>query len=360
MMSTERPNITVIIPTHNRADSLRDTLECLASAKRDGIRVEIIVVDNAGNDHTREVAQSFAGRIPLRYLYEPKVGVYGKSSALNRALDAGGLGELIAVLDDDMTPASNWFQAVVAISKRWPKKDIFTGHTYIVWPCENTPDWAKKTLLESWLFSSVSYAPPDYELPDGRWFSGNHLWFRSRALDHKPRFKDIWATEPDFQLDLVERGFGGVASSEAVAGHRIQPMLLQRNMALERAKKTGICGAWLRLEPYRKRLKHARMLHDHPWLGRLYCILNLWQWRLFYLVSFLHLSDGERFANRLLTVERMAIYRELLRAANRLPDYSPWKRVPLHDPEEVSAQVSELVGASASQPSRQLKQDTHR
>jgi glycosyltransferase involved in cell wall biosynthesis len=327
-MFPEQPNITVIIATKNRADSLRVTLECLASANRDGIRAEILVVDNAGSDNTKEVAQSFADRFPVRYLYEPTTGVYGKSSALNRALDAGGLGELIAILDDDMSPDSNWFQALADISKRWPDKDIFTGHTYIIWPNENVPDWAKKKKLESWLFSSVSYAPPDFELQEGRWFSGNHIWFRSRILNHKPKFKDIWATEPDFQLDLVERGFGGVASSEAVAGHRIQPSLLQRDLALARAKKTGACGAWLRLQPYRKRLKHARMLHEHPLLGRLFFLANLWRWRFLYLTSFLHLSDGDRFANRLFAVERMSIYRELFRIANRLPDYSLWKRVP--------------------------------
>jgi hypothetical protein len=157
---------------------------------------------------------------------------------------------------------------------------------------------------------------------------GESSWLRSRILNHKPRFKDIWATEPDFQLDLIEKGFGGVASSEAVAGHRVQPSLLQRDLALDRAKKTGINGAWLRLQPYRKRLKHARLLHDHPWLGRIYLLANLWQWRFLYLASFLHFSDGDRFAAKLLAVERTAIYRELFRAANRLPDYSLWRRVP--------------------------------
>lgn len=334
-MCSAEPNITVIVPTQNRAESLRITLECLASANRDRIRVEIIVVDNGGTDNSKDVAESFAERIPLRYLYEPTRGVYGKSSALNRALDAGGLGDLIAILDDDMTPDPNWFQAVAAISKRWPEKDIFTGHTYIIWPSENVPEWAKKQLLESWLFSSVGYAPPDYELSDGEWFSGNHIWFRSRILNHKPRFKDIWATEPDFQLDLVEKGFGGVAGSEAIAGHRIQPALLQREVVLARAKKTGICGAWLRLQPYRKRIKHARMLHEHPWFGRLFCLISLWRWRFHYLTSFLQLSDGDRFAKRLHAVERMAIFQELFRAANRLPQYSLWKRVPSGSPEVV-------------------------
>jgi glycosyltransferase involved in cell wall biosynthesis len=212
-------------------------LECLASADRDGIRAEIIVVDNAGTDNTKEVAESFCDRIPLRYLYEPTSKVYGKSSALNRALASSALGAIVAVLDDDMSPNPNWFRAVTSIYNRWPDKDIFSGHTYIIWPYEEVPAWAKERKLCSWLFSAAGLDPTDTELADGRWYSGNHFWFRSRVLEGGRRFKDIWLTEPDFQLDLVEEGFRGVGSGEALVGHRIQPALLRPDLVLARAKK---------------------------------------------------------------------------------------------------------------------------
>src|SRR6202043_3935219 len=115
------------------------TLECLASANRDGIRAEVIVVDNAGGDNTKEVANSFSHRIAVRYLYEPETAGYGKVHALNRALSAGGLGEIVAVLDDDMSPHLDWFQGVKAISERWPDKDLFAGNTYIIWPTDEVP-----------------------------------------------------------------------------------------------------------------------------------------------------------------------------------------------------------------------------
>ena len=321
-----RPEISVIIPTQNRARSLEVTLDHLAAADRDGIRTEVIVVDNAGHDNTREVADSFEHRMPVRYLYEPTLGVFGKSHALNRALDAGGLGDIIVVLDDDMSPEPGWFRGVLEISKRWPDHDLFTGVTNIVWPSPEVPDWAKKPSSQNGVFSSGSFGDADAPLKNGQWFLGGHFWFRSRALAGGMRFKDIWLTEPNFQLDLIERGFRGMAGPDAIAGHRIQPALLQREVALGRARKAGICKAQVRLQPYRRTVRQARLFHEHPWLARLFCALNGFKWGLLYLASYLYPSAGSRFERRLVALERMTLALEYLRVARQAPDYSLRKR----------------------------------
>jgi glycosyltransferase involved in cell wall biosynthesis len=321
-----RPDISVIIPTQNRARSLEVTLEHLAAADRDGIRADVVVVENAGHDNTREVVDSFQRRLPVRHLYEPTLGVFGKSHALNRALDAGGLGDIVVVLDDDMSPDPGWFKGVLEISKRWPDHDLFTGVTNIVWPSPEVPDWAKKPSSQSGIFSSGSFGDADAPLIDSQWFLGGHFWFRSRVLAGGMRFKDIWLTEPDFQLDLIERGFGGMAGPDAIAGHRIQPALLEPGIALGRARKSGICKAQVRLQPYRKTVRQARLFHEHPWLARLFCALNGWRWSLLYLASYLHPSAGSRFERRLVALERMTLAFEYLRVARQVADYSLRKR----------------------------------
>ena len=323
-MNSSRPDISVIIPTRNRAASLQVTLECLAAANRDGLNVELIVVNNGSSDHTEEVAQSFAKRISVRYLYEPALG---KSHALNCALDAGNLGDIVAVLDDDMSPDGNWFQGVAAISRRWPEKDLFTGFTPIVWPSTEVPVWATRPNLQSWLFSAGYIPEEDAHLQEGRWFLGGHFWFRSRVLDGGRRFKDIWITEPDFQLDLVQSGASGVSARDAKAGHRIQPYLLDKEVVLERARKTGKSAAWLRLHPYREHMKQARMLNEYPLLGRIFCLLNHVRWMGLYYISYLFSADGTGFERRLIAIERMATYVELFRAANQLEAYSLSRRV---------------------------------
>jgi len=320
-MSGPLPDISVVISTHNRSESLRTTLQCLASAHRIGINAEVVVVDNAGTDNTKAVVSSFDDHIRIRYLYEPATEGYGKVHALNRALDAVGLGDIVAVLDDDMSPHVDWFQGVISICKRWPDKDIFSGQTYIIWPADQVPGWARKRSLASWIFSSPSFATDSF-LQDGQWFSGNHFWFRSRALAPGKRFKNIWLTEGDFQLDLVEQGYEGVAGPDAVAGHRVQPSLLERAVAVQRAKKTGVAHGSARLLPYRKSVKQARLFRAYPYGAWLFCMVNVLRWWVLYVASYLYPSDGSRFEHRLIALERIATYREYLRIAKHSKEYA--------------------------------------
>jgi glycosyltransferase involved in cell wall biosynthesis len=54
-----RPEVSIIVPARNEEASLGDCLESLTA--QSGLTFEIIVVDDASTDRTREIAQSFAG-----------------------------------------------------------------------------------------------------------------------------------------------------------------------------------------------------------------------------------------------------------------------------------------------------------
>ena len=81
-----RSDISVVICTRDRADMLRITLGCLADSDRTSMAVEAVVVDNGSRDATQQVAHSFDERLRMRYIFEPTAGRYGKSHALNAAL----------------------------------------------------------------------------------------------------------------------------------------------------------------------------------------------------------------------------------------------------------------------------------
>ncbi|HUJ10143.1 MAG TPA: glycosyltransferase, partial [Verrucomicrobiae bacterium] len=74
-------DVAIIICTYNRADNLRRTLEvmCALQVPAD-LQWEVVVVDNNSTDATRAVCVEVGGRLPLRYIFEPR---QGKSHALN-------------------------------------------------------------------------------------------------------------------------------------------------------------------------------------------------------------------------------------------------------------------------------------
>ena len=83
-------------------------------------------------------------------------------------------------------------------------------------------------------------------------FSGNHFWFRAAAVDGGERFAPIWLTEPAFLLDQIEAGRRGLRVPDAVAGHRVQPELLDAEVVRRRARILGSELAEVRLRPVSK------------------------------------------------------------------------------------------------------------
>ena len=315
-------DISVVICTRNRAASLQETLTCLASADRTGIQVEVVVVNNGGTDATPEVVRAFEDILPIRLVYEPQEGIYGKSHALNRVLNEGQLGEIVAILDDDMSPHRDWFQGITALCRRWPDKDLFTGRSYVVWPTiPPPPAYAQSVPLRIWMFSIIDEGGQDKLMDNGRWFSGNHFWFRSRCLASGIRFDDIWLTEPKFMLDLVELGYGAVSGPDAVVGHRIQARLLSESVIRERAAKVGRSNAEVRLRPYRNSVKHAHFLNRHPLLGRLFCCAKLLQSAFNWVRAKLDPFASDRFVPTVIAIEQLTYHLHLLRIAAKMPEY---------------------------------------
>ena len=94
-------NISVIISTSNRCESLEKALQSVAaSSLPDGLQWEVMVVDNNSHDRTSDVVADFCRRYPGRFrdLFESQPG---KSYALNRGI-AEAQGEVIAFTDDDI------------------------------------------------------------------------------------------------------------------------------------------------------------------------------------------------------------------------------------------------------------------
>jgi cellulose synthase/poly-beta-1,6-N-acetylglucosamine synthase-like glycosyltransferase len=101
----ELPRVSLLIPAHNEALVLEQTLAAIAALRYPAGRLEIVVINDASTDRTGEIADGWAARDPrIRVLHlraEERAG--GKAAALNRGLREARF-EAIAVYDADNTP----------------------------------------------------------------------------------------------------------------------------------------------------------------------------------------------------------------------------------------------------------------
>ncbi len=127
---------SVIIPTYNRADELRDTIESLAHLTPSG-QWEVIIVDNNSSDHTRAVVERAQQSFPvwLHYIFEPE---QGRCAALNAGIRAAA-GEIIVTTDDDVRVESDWLDRAAEGLERLGC-DYVGGKVLPIWSAPR-PEW---------------------------------------------------------------------------------------------------------------------------------------------------------------------------------------------------------------------------
>ncbi len=143
-MSTSAPiKVTVAIPTYNRADFLRQTLEGITAQQFPRDHFEILVIDNNSKDHTKSVVEAFGSAQPApRYIHEPKQGL---DHARNRAIEEAR-GEIIVFGDDDILVQPDWLaQMAVPLLADGAARRIGAvgGEVIPVFP-HGLPDWVRE------------------------------------------------------------------------------------------------------------------------------------------------------------------------------------------------------------------------
>jgi len=105
------PEISVVIPTFNRKELLRELILSLFQQSYPKERYEIIVIDNSSTDGTVQLIQEFQQRSPCRLSYYKKEN---KGPAASRNLGIkNASGSIIAFTDSDCTVHSDWLKNAV-------------------------------------------------------------------------------------------------------------------------------------------------------------------------------------------------------------------------------------------------------
>ncbi|MEA2570818.1 MAG: hypothetical protein QOI24_2819 [Acidobacteriota bacterium] len=106
MLTFDSPAVSVVLPVRNRGALLRRCLDALVAQDYPKQLTEIVVVDNDSSDDTREVAS----RYDVTLLLEREIR--SSYAARNRGI-VHSSGAVVAFLDSDCIPASDWLTNLV-------------------------------------------------------------------------------------------------------------------------------------------------------------------------------------------------------------------------------------------------------
>jgi glycosyltransferase involved in cell wall biosynthesis len=133
------PDVSVVVPTWNRAAQLRPLLERLLEQRCSGFEWDVLIVDNNSRDSTREVVaaairRDASGR--LRYAFEPR---QGPSYARNTGIELT-TAPIVLFLDDDGLPGLDWLQSFKDAFDTHLEADCIGGRVKPRWSAP-PPDW---------------------------------------------------------------------------------------------------------------------------------------------------------------------------------------------------------------------------
>jgi len=171
--------VSAVVCTHNRATYLRRALASLAEQTLAASLFEIVVVDNASTDATRDVVEHELGSVArLRYVYEPQLGV---SHARNRGWREARA-PLVAFLDDDAIAPPDWLARIVACFESLdPKPGCLGGPVEPIWEVPR-PDWLPDALLPYLTVLDLDQGAGP--MPRGKFLYGtNSVFPRERLAD---------------------------------------------------------------------------------------------------------------------------------------------------------------------------------
>lgn len=138
------PSVSIIIPVHNSADTLRGCLESLEQQTYPLHLMQIILINNGSTDNSLQVFMDFQATSRLN-LYWHSIQVAGKSWALNAGIHLAE-GQYVFNIDSDVTLHPTTIERSVAHFESDPSLGAITGFIEILPEDNDHPFWFQQIL----------------------------------------------------------------------------------------------------------------------------------------------------------------------------------------------------------------------
>lgn len=243
-MKRNNPQISVIVPTYNRADYLIDTLTSIIQNNISSSAFELIVIDNNSLDNTAQTVNEFIARHPehkIRYVVETNQGA---SHARNRGIQEADT-PLMLFIDDDEIVAHNIIKQWLSFFEDHPEAIGGGGQIKVRFE-DPRPKWMSHFLMpllgEHKISDSVKRYPPS-KFP----FAGN-MAYRTNVFDQYGLLKTdlgrrgtelLAGEEKEFYYRLRKHTDQIYHVPDAVAYHRVYHSRMTKNFIKKQALGLG-------------------------------------------------------------------------------------------------------------------------
>ena len=262
-------SVSVILPTFNRRDSLRVTLDGLAQQDLAAIW-EAVIVSDGSTDGTAEMVREYQKTAPfsLRFIEQTNAG---PARARNRGIQEAS-GEIIVFIDDDVEPFPTF------LSRHFAHHETATDQA-VIGPM--LPDPKRRSAEPVWIAWEHAMLEKQYRAwRTGEWkgvgahhfYSGNAS-LRREHLEAVGGFNETFGRQEDVELAVrleTERGIQFCYDADAIGIHRplrsfagwLKVPFAYGSLDVTRAKNDG-GRTWERVQHgYHSRNRATRLIAD--------------------------------------------------------------------------------------------------
>lgn len=252
-VETIKPTVSVIIPTYNRKDLLRETLNSLAQQTYPREHFEVIVVDDGSTDGTASIAAEVFPFM-LRYFRQSN---QGDASARNLGARQSQA-DILVFLDDDILVEPDYLTYLIQ-AYDMDQNNIVVGICNL-WLVETTPFskslHASQALDHLYTVTTVSFTDV-YSNNMALWREAYFKIGMMQGLDFPG--SSMWC-DLDFNYRAYQQGFQFCRSNKAICWHR--DYTVSSFDTHKKRMRTAAYRAVVLLQKYPELLAHVPMFHD--------------------------------------------------------------------------------------------------